>query len=594
MFSDEQHLLQLSSSAFAGESFILTDLIGLENLSAPFQFQLEAFASVDNLHIEDLLGQATNITISGGQFTTKSFNGLISKAEIGHKIANNLVGYKFTVAPWFWFLRYSKNHRRYENKTAIEIFTAVCHSLGFNDFDTSKLTKAYQPQKYVVQYNESDYDFLQRLLAEQGIQYYFSHANNSHTMVLVDSFNDFIQPTTAKYSSSDNQSNHIHDWQHGSYLTPHKITSSDYDYEKPTTNMLLTKATKNNQSILGQNSFEQFEFPGKYSDGNIGESKLQQKISASLAEKDMISASSNYVDFTPGFNFNLQDYPDSKENQQYLLLSVEHRAYDHSYLAMSHSKDELQQHYSNQFSCIASDAMAIPQSDARPAKVVGSQSSKIDGPTLGQLNSDTLGRVKTTHFWQNTDDSETTTHWCRTLQPVAGKSWGMQFIPRVGDEVLVRHLYGDPSQPLVIGSLHNAARLPYYKLPNEQTKSGFVSRSVGSDSTTKSHQLTFDDTKNKEMLSLISSKDASFSIKKDMSVDIQNTLTHHVTGKSAVTANKAYVVKAKQHISLSAGASSIKITPNEIQINGAKVLLHGSGGSNTSMMSALGAGSMSM
>ena len=577
MFSDEQRLLQLSSPAFVGESYILTDLTGHEQLSRSYKFELEAFAAVDNLSIDSFLGQIANITINAGTSGTRYFNGLISKAEIGHKIANDLIAYKFTVVPWFWFLRYSKNHHRYENKTVIEIVTTLFHRLGFTDFDTNKLTKAYQPQKYTVQYNETDYDFVQRILAEQGIQYYFTHTKNSHTMVLVDSFNDFVQPTTAQYSSSDNQGLHIHNWQHTTKLVPQKTTVSDYDYEKPTAQLTHSQTTQQTQSILGQTNFEQFVFPGKFSDSAIGSKKSKQLLSSHVAEKDMSHSSGNYLDFAAGFNFTLQDYPDSAENQQYLLLSVTHSAYDHSYLPKRHDEDELRQHYSNKFTCLAAEEMAIPHVTTQPATIVGGQSTKVEGPVLGHLNSDYLGRVKTTHFWQHGNDIEPTTHWSRVLQPIAGKGWGMQFLPRAGDEVMVRYLYGDPNQPIVVGSLHNAARLSYYQLPNEQTKTGIVSRTTGAQSTAQSHQLTFDDMKNKELVSLVSSKDMQMSVKKDRSVHIQHTLTKQVKGNSTLTANQSYKLNAKKHVNLKTKGGTIKMTPSLIDISGLKILLGDSG-----------------
>ena len=591
MFSDAQHVLTLSSPAFGHHRVIVTDLHGTEAISSPYHFQLEAFSNTDNIDIAAAIGQAITIEITPPGSASRIINGLIAPAEIGHKTAADYVAYYFTVAPWFWFLRYTHNYQRFENKTAVEIFSAVCHQLGFRHFDTTKLTNTYAPIPYQLQHNESAFDFLSRVLAENTIYYRFVQTQDTHTMELFDRFEQKCQPQTLSYGVAESPASHIHHWVRRTKLVSQQVASTAYDYQTPKEDYLLSLQDRNGTPILGQSSFEQFTYPGAYPsashDLNQGKTQLQHRLQHIVADKSIVHASSHNPSLTAGTHFSLDNHPNAAENKHYSVLSVTHTAHDQSYLPTQHDGDTVPQHYSNDFTCVNTAVSLLPNIASQPVRATGSQAATIEGPTLGTLHSESLGRVKATFFWQHDNDTLPTTHWQRVLQPIAGKNWGMQFLPRVGDEVLVRYLHGDPNQPLIIGCLHNAARLPYYQLPNEQNKSGFVSRTVGSTDTSKSHELTFDDTKNKELLRLASSNDMDFSVNKNMSVKVANTLTHQVTGNVTITTNESYVLQAKKSINLNASGSGIRITPDAIEIRAANILLGDSGAANTTLTSAV-------
>jgi type VI secretion system secreted protein VgrG len=561
-YQTQTRLMQLSSSAFADDTFLVTTCTAVERLSALFDITISAFTTTPLPDPAQLIGKSVTLTWQS-HHQQRQFNAIVAALQQHGASANGLLHYHLQLVPWLYCLQFTTNVRRYENQTVPDIITKLCQDNGFHAVDTSQLTQSYPAQPYTVQYNETAREFMQRLLHEQGMHYYFSHTANQHTLVLLDQFNQRLEPDTLAYANADNASNYIDTWQHQQQWGTQLLNGHDYHHDNATTELNLNYAVDNAPPIGHAPPSQYLQVPGNYANAEQGKHTLRHQVSQHLATLHTFEGGSNVMAIEIAKRFTLTEHPQQKLNQPYLVVSVTHTLQDNTYVA---DTQDNAQHYHNTFQAImAPNAHVAPVSPHITLPKVSAQTALTAGNPQRTLTTDTLGRIKTQHYWQQGNDTQLTTHWASCLHPIAGKGWGSQFLPAVGSEQHVRYGYGKPNRPIIIGGLHHAQQLPYHRLPSQQNQWGI--------STAAQHYLNFDDTKAQERLALGSSHALQFISKQHTTNTVGNNVTirvaHHYTHHS-----KSHSMHAKQPLALSTSGSVIRITPDKITLQGQHIALH--------------------
>jgi type VI secretion system secreted protein VgrG len=598
---------------------LLEGFSGQESISGLFNFTLYLLSESHNISFGAVVGKPAAIQLSDGNGGERYIHGIISQFSQGY-VEGRFARYHAVLVPWLWNLTRAADCRIFQNKSVLDIIQEVFRERGFSDFRIA-LSRAYQPRGYCVQYHETDFDFVLRLMEEEGIFYFFEHASDKHTLVLSDS--------PSAHQSCPGQSSvpfsphggpqgqdSISGWLREQEVRPAKYALTDYNFETPTTSLAVNVPTLVTE---GRNDkLEIYDYPGEYQNKGEGERYVKLRMEEQETLHTKISGASDCRSFIPGFTFNLTDHYRSDYNGSYLLTSVSHQAASNLRTGGGDAS------YSNSFTCIPSK---VPY---RPARVTpkpimrGLQTAVVVGPDGEEIYTDKYGRVKVQFHWDRKGKKdEKSSCWIRVSHPWAGKNWGSVSIPRIGQEVIVDFLEGDPDQPIITGRVYNADQMPPYGLPAGGVVSGIKSNSTKGGG--GYNEMSMDDTKGKEKITIHAQYDMNTTvehddsqtihnnrtiavdgthtetIKKDTKITIEsgtfnhdvagNTATYHVSGdvtenldsKHAVTVGSDHTLNVKgqlssdvsgpasytsqQKITLMVGASTIEMTPSGITLS---------------------------
>ena len=428
--TQDQRLLAIESP-LAKDELLLTSFEGSEYISDLFEFQIDVLSSNHAIQPEDLIGKTVTITIQND--IKRSFNGYISSFTYGEVKADNLRSYRMIMVPWLWFLSKNNNHRIFQGKTSKDIISQVFKDLGFNDFDF-RATGNPAVRDYCVQYNESDLNFVSRLLEEDGIAYYFEQKNDKHVLQIVDEANAYQEcaETSLTYSKGNQPNTQLTRWEHKHEFRKGKWSLNDYDFEQPTKSQLQTTASTS--KFAKTKDYEHYEY-SPYHDFSGIKDLTKKRIEAEETPMNIIDASSDCSSFYAGGKFKLSKHAVGSEQGTYIITEIKHRAIDNSYLAGHDSKSE----YGNDFSCIPEAVHFRPPLIHTKPIMLGPQSAIVVGPAGEEIYIDKYGRIKVQFFWDREGKKdENSTCYLRVVQPWAGSGWGTSFIPRMGMEVIQR------------------------------------------------------------------------------------------------------------------------------------------------------------
>jgi type VI secretion system secreted protein VgrG len=432
-----------------------------------------------------------------------------------------------------------------------------------------KLKSIYKKREYCVQFNESDLDFITRLLEEEGIAYYFAHDKGKHELVLVDQKNAYADCAEAKvvYSQGDRKDPHLFEWDHEYSFTTGKWSVTDYDFKKPTTSLMASAPTV--VDLPGINQYEHYEYPGFYETASDGKNTVEARMTADEVPHDNVKGASNCLSFYAGGMFQLSEHESKSETGKYLLTSVTIRAKDDSYLSGEGSS----QGYSNTVQCIPATVHFRPPVTRIKPIMRGPQTAVVVGNKGEEIHIDKYSRIKVQFYWDREGKLDAnSTCYIRVAQAFAGNKWGSQFIPRIGQEVIINFLDGDPDRPIVTGSVYNADNMPPYPT---KTQSGIKTHSTTKGGTSNFNELRFEDKKGAEEIFIQAEKDFKRLVKNDEEGKIEANHTLKIT-KASKTEAKSILLKAQDSITLKVGGSTIKMTPTGIVIKSTKVDVKGS------------------
>jgi type VI secretion system secreted protein VgrG len=513
-YTQENRLIAIDTP-LGKDALLLQELSGREGISRLFDLNLDLLSQKENIEFSSIVGQRVTITISLAENKKRYINGFVSRfAQSGS--APDATHYQMEVVPWLWFLTRIADCRIFQEKTIPEIIEAVFQSRGFSDYRLS-LMPNYEKREYCVQYRETDFNFVSRLMEQYGIFYYFEHQDGKHTMVLADSGSTH-QPCpgqpTAHYVAGGavkEVEDVIAGWQMEQELRTGKYTHTDYNFETPSTNLLSDSPTL--VKVGPNSSFEIYDYPGEYLKTDDGKTLAKIRMQEEEAGHLVATGSSDCRAFISGYKFKLQDHYIDNMNQSYVLTEVQHNA---SAGGSYSSGDSAGEHYSNHFTCIPDSV------DFRPARITpkpfvqGPQTAVVVGPSGEEIYVYEYGRVKVHFYWDRQGQKdENDSCWIRTSQPWAGAGWGAMWIPRMGQEVIVEFLEGDPDRPLITGRVYNAEQVVPYKLPDHHTVSTFQSRSSKGGAAANYNEIRFEDKKGSEQVFMNAEKDMDQRVEND-------------------------------------------------------------------------------
>ena len=525
---------------------LLRGFSGLEGISRVFAFDLDVMAKKNTkVAFEQLLGKPVTVNLKLPEGGTRFFNGICYRVSEGGQ-DTTFTFYTLNIVPQFWLLAHRAQSRIFQRQSVPDILKKVLAGLDVS----FQIQGTFEQRDFCVQYRETDFNFASRLMEEEGIYYFFKHAAGSHTMVLANTpagHPDVPGKTQLIYeevAGGFRDEDRVLTWEKAQELRSSKYTLFDHCFELPHKHLEAEKlvqetvvvGTVTHKLKLTENAkLELFDFPGEYAQRFDGvdkgggdqpaelqkifqdnrrtvEIRMQQDALPGLS----ISGTGNCRQMVAGHKFTLTRHFDG--NGQYVITGVRHQA--------SGAGDFLSGktgafRYSNGFTCIP---VALPFRPLRltPRPVVqGTQSAVVVGPPGEEIFPDKFSRVKVQFHWdregKNDPDSSC---WLRVITPWAGKQWGMVHIPRVGQEVIVDFLEGDPDQPIIVGSVYNSEMMPPYDLPANKTKSGIKTRSTLGGGPANFNEIRFEDKKGNEQLFIHAEK--------NQDIEVENDETHSV------------------------------------------------------------------
>jgi len=541
------------------DALFLVSLSGSEQISSLFQFELNTVWQNRNpMVFKDLLGKSVTAELDLHD-STRYINGIVKSITQGaNSREHELTWYYLTVVPTMWLLTRNVNCRIFQKMKVPDIVEQVLNDAGLTDLEI-KLQNSYTKRDYCVQYDETDFAFVSRLLEFEGICYFFKHEMGKHTLVLSDdksSFSDLPQNPDIKFEAMEGglrEDGRIYDWQKGQEINSGKYSHTDFNFETPETSLLADSETTvtvgNNQKL------EIYENPGGYPAHTAGEDIAKIRMAEEEMRTQVVHGRSFNVDLQPGYKFTLKDH--FADNGKFTLTGVTHSASQ-----PLDTGDGTQGYlYENQFTCISYSTVYRPARVTPRPTVRGVQTAIVVGPSGEEIYTDQYGRVKVQFHWDREGkNNENSSCWIRVATYWAGKQWGAIHIPRIGQEVIVDFLEGDVDRPLIVGSVYNATDMPPYTLPDERTKSTLKSNSSkGGDGF---NELRFEDKKGSEEVYFHAEKDLNSLIKHDETreVDHDRTTTIKHDETQTVTNNETIVVdQGNQTITLNSGNQTTEL-----------------------------------
>ena len=451
----------------------LTAISGFEEMSRLFDFQLDMVSENCDIDPAQLVGKNVTFGVRKPDGDYRYFNGIVQSFSAGDQDKwddREIRYYSAKVSPWLWMLTRTSDCRIFQEKNTIEIIEQIFGDLGFSDYEIKSGNG--MTREYCVQYRETDFNFVSRLLEEEGMFYFFKHENGKHTMVIADKASAYEDCEESEVDYPEDYStkaidDHLTAWEHRYDFHTGKWARTDYDFKKPSTNLMTESQTKS--KFPDTKSFECYDYPGLYLEVGEGRPQTDCRMEEEEADHDAVHATSKCKTFTVGGKFKVgQHRCDSEKGKKFVITSIRHSASE----TMAYQTGAAEgTDYTNSFTCIPDSTTFRPARMTPKPFVQGIQTAVVVGPSGEEIYTDEYGRIKVQFFWDREGQrDENSSCWMRVRQDVAGRNWGFMAIPRIGQEVIVDFLEGDADRPLVTGCVYNAEQMPAYDLPDEKTK----------------------------------------------------------------------------------------------------------------------------
>lgn len=481
-----------------------------EGLSELFDFRVEAI-SEDAVSLDSIIGKSCTVSVLNKKGKARYFNGLAVEANwLGQQ--SNGQAYEIVLRPGFWLLTRTSDCRIFHEKTAVDIIKEVlgeCSAITIKD----SLSESYATREYCVQFNETDFAFVSRLMEEEGIYYYFEHENGSHKMVLADAksshskvkeLDSLVYATMFLSSRTDDDC--LFNVSLLRSLRTGKYTLNDYNYLQPNASMVAEQESSGSYSNANQ---ELYFYPGKYVNKSDGERLAKVRVQEEQAQDERRQATGDSPLIYPGGLATLSKHPQSSENGEYLIIQARH-----SYEGGSYGSGGAQvggdAPYRGVYEMAPADRpFRAPCITPRP-KVLGPQTARVVGKQGEEIDVDEHGRILVHFFW---DRKKAYSRRVRVAQTWADKTFGAVWIPRIGQEVVVEYLDGEPDLPLVTGCVYNGENTLPLDFPGDKNISGLKTNSTKGGN--GSNEFWFDDTKDSELVTMHAEK--------DLNVTVENT-----------------------------------------------------------------------
>lgn len=526
------------SGTYPAKDMLLKRAIVREKLSTLTETTIEFQSKNKAIKLADILGRAMSVHILTPEGGERKFSGTVVSVEClglrdgyGHYVAE--------VRPWFWMLTRTQDCRIFQEMSAVDIIEKVFSDAGFTDF-TTRLSDTTTRRNYCVQYRESDYDFICRLMEEEGIYYYFDNKmdeNDVEVLTLCDGVNGHSPvpgEATLEYHAREKnarrRADHIAEWASEETLTRGRIALSDFDFLSPAADFRVTESITKGTHY--RKDFEVYDTPGHYyKDTGLGTKRARVRMEAEAVRHQHWRGAGNVRTLGTGYTFALTDHPDESSNIEYLVTDATHYfkvSTDFTEGEMRHDLEAQNMDFPENMETDAYTCTfgAIPKTEQFRAPLVtswpeipGLHTATVVGEAGEEISTDIHGRIRVQFHWDREGKlDENSSCWIRVVTPWSGRGWGIIAVPRIGQEVVIQFEEGDPDRPICTGMLYNSDTMPPYELPDNKTQSGIKTNS--SKDSVGYNELMFEDKKGAEMMRVQAQKDHQMLIKNKSVVTI--------------------------------------------------------------------------
>jgi type VI secretion system secreted protein VgrG len=503
-----------------GDDLLFYGLHAREELGRLSTLQIELLSTNGKIAIDGILGKNVTVKTELPDDSTRCFNGYVTRFSQGGTYGRYF-RYTALAQPWLWFLTRTSDCRIFQEMTVPDILKKVLGECEQNDVKY-RLSGTYRKWTYCVQYRETDFNFVSRLMEHEGIYYYFTHEEGRHTMVVTDStggHDSYPGYATVKFISPERVARpdieHIRSWDLTRQIQPGTFVQTDYDFERPSVNLKTQKAMPRGYA---PSSGEMYDYPGVYMQKADGEALAGVRIGEYAAQFEHAQAVTNARGMSTGCLFTLDGCPRDDQNCEHLILSSTHDLEYSQYEALPNGGAV---DFRCQFAAMTTNEPFRPKRMTPKPFVQGPQTAVVVGPGGDEIYTDKYGRVKVQFHWDRYGEkNENSSCWIRVSTPWAGKGWGGVSTPRIGQEVIVDFLEGDPDQPIITGRVYNAEQMPPYALPANKTQTGVKTRSSLYGEASNFNEIRFEDKKGSEQLYIHAEK--------NQDIEVENDETHWV------------------------------------------------------------------
>lgn len=552
LLSQKHRLLSFDSPL--GEKLLVTEFSGTEAISQMFHFNLKLASEDFGIHWNQIVGK--NVTVGIRHLdgvTFRYWNGIVSKfAPIRHP--GRLAYYKAEMVPWLWFLTNTKDCLYFQDETVPDIIAETFDKYGLNDweFNLTDQNDRHTPWEYCCQYRESAFHFVSRLMEIEGIYYYFRHEKGKHTLVMLDDKTGHVDLPFQAQFRLDHQIGEgllrteetIFNVDMFKHVKPASYHHKEFNFEQPDNPLLFWSNVDDSEDAVQE--YEVYDYPGEFEDPTDGRDWSTVRQEEQEHDRILSRGEGNGRAMTPGYRISLTEHDRHEQNIDYLITSVEHTATEGTLLP---GTDTGVASYKNSFVLIPFEVQYRARRDTKHHQMLGSQTAIVVGPKGEEIHTDKYGRVKVQFHWDRHGKfDENSSCWIRVMQPIAGPQFGHIWLPRIGQEVIVDFLEGDPDRPIITGCVYNEKNMPPYPLPDKKNWSGIKTRSTIGGTAKNYNELRFVDTKGEELYVMHAERDMEITVNHDTSeeVDHDRTLLVKHDQTETIEHDKHITVKGEQ------------------------------------------------
>ncbi|WGT65743.1 type VI secretion system Vgr family protein [Variovorax paradoxus] len=506
---------------------------GREALSQLFEFEVDMVSPSFNLDLKKLLGTSLTIELTDGG-SPRFLNGTVVRFELvgrANETGRHYV-YRALVQPWLWYLTRTTDCRIFQNKSVPEVLDEVLGKYGF-EFE-KRLAGSYRPWEYCVQYQESDFAFVNRLMEHEGIAYHFEHTKSSHLLVLADdtgSYRKLPGYATIPYRPRDRVLHAmepcIDQWRVAEQITSGRVMLDDFDFKKSRASL---QSVRQDPKGHDHSTYEVYEWLGGYSEHQQGDTYAKIRLQELQCAHELAAGHTNVVGMAPGYLFEMTHCPRESDNREYLVTETRYDLQEPEYSTGIGTESVCQ----FDFTVLPSNVPFRPARKTPKPRTNGPQTATVVGPE--EIWTDRFGRVKLQFRWDRYGQSdENSSCWVRVSSNWAGANYGTMHMPRVGQEVIVDFIGGEPDRPIITGRVYNNDQMPPWELPANATASGILTRSSTGGAANQANMLRFEDRSGAEQILLHAERNLDVEVEADETHTTDGTRTTLIKGHESAT-----------------------------------------------------------
>ncbi|UVK98736.1 type VI secretion system Vgr family protein [Pseudomonas sp. B21-048] len=551
MLFEQLSRLAKITSPLGPEVLLLKDMGGGEELGRLFNYELQLHSLDNAIDLNQLLGKPMCLSLQLDGGGERHFHGIVARCS-QNVDQGQFASYQVTLRPWLWLLTRTSDCRIFQNLTLPQIIKQVFRDLGFSDFEDA-LSRPYREWEYCVQYRETSFDFVSRLMEQEGIYYFFRHEQGRHVLVLADAYGAHTSApgygSVPYYPKNEQQRerDHIHDWHLAQEVQPGSLELNDYDFQRPSARIDVRSAMPRPHTA---GDYPLYDYPGTYVQSADGEHYARTRIEALQTLHEQVELAGNARGLGSGHLFSLTGFSRQDQNREYLIVGARYYISQESGETGGGAPSA---QFESSLTCIDAQQSYRPLPNTHRPIVKGPQTALVVGPKGEEIWTDQFGRVKVHFYWDRHDQSnENSSCWIRVSQSWAGKNWGSMQIPRIGQEVIVSFLEGDPDRPIITGRVYNAEQTVPYDLPENATQSGMKSRSSKGGTPANFNEIRMEDKKGAEQLYIHAERNQDIVVEVDESHSVGHDRNKSIGHNETVTIgnNRLRIVKQEDILSV--------------------------------------------